>query len=455
MSTAGTVTPISDSETSAPEEEPVGQSVGDDYGSHRADPDDGDAVADVGRVGNDTDTTVVPPVASDADDPWTVGPLAAPTAVIPPITSAVGDGSTEHVGVDSADRDSDMDPATDDADAVADVMDVSDAPTPTMRSRRPLIVALCVLLIVLLVAGGVVVWRVAVNRRHERLMSECVDMVSTQIDAWDEAATASDNAADAANLTQDDVADTATVDTLGALLDDMPQEPSTTAVKACPTSDTDDQLAETTQQAETLTDSYRQWADDTNAAVDAVLASRDEKLLDDAKTALQDVVDEATDLLESSKGNVEDDTTRTTLNDAITDAQTVLDDDTVTDPDAYVDAQATVEAAMTKVNDSVKAKQEADQAAEAQSQSSTGGGSSSGSSGNYSGSSGGSYSYGGYSGGSSNGGSSGGSSGSSGSSGGSSSGSSGGSSGGGSSAPSWSVPEPAGEGALTDTDPSL
>lgn len=282
------------------------------------------------------------------------------------------------------------------------------------RRRRHITVMVIILVLSAAVSAGVGVWQ---HGRVEAGLASCQETEATVRADLEElhAEASSDRVTDALAISVDEVLDASTVDELNAAVNQAGQDIS---LPSCEVGFFDPHP----DQAPTIFDEtaalIAERSDALDGAVDAVTASRDGKLLADAKTALQDALDEASDLLESSKDNVEDDKTRTTLNDAITAAQTMLDDSTITDPDTYADVRATVEDAVSKVNDSVKAKQEADrkaaEAAAAAAASSSSGSAGSGSSSGYSGSgySNGSYSSGGYSGGS--GGSSGGSSGSSG-----------------------------------------
>lgn len=255
------------------------------------------------------------------------------------------------------------------------------------RRRRHITVMVIILVLLAAVLTGVGVWQ---HGRVEAGLASCQETEATVRADLEElhAAASSDRVTDALAISVDEVLDASTVDALSAAVNQAGQNIS---LPSCEVGFFDPHP----DQAPTIFDEpaalLAEQSDALDGAVDAVLASRDKKLLADAKTALQDVVDKATDLLDSSKGNVEDDTTRTTLNDAIKAAQTLLDDSTITDPDAYADVRATVKDAVSKVNDSVKAKQEADKeaaeraAAEAAAAAAAAGSSSSSGSGSYNG----------------------------------------------------------------------
>ncbi|QYN60072.1 hypothetical protein GYM67_02505 [Bifidobacterium asteroides] len=91
----------------------------------------------------------------------------------------------------------------------------------------------------------------------------------------------------------------------------------------------------------------------------AVLASRDAKSLEDAKTVLNAKKDEASKLLSDSDGKVADNAVRDSLQQAISQAGSIKGDKTET----YQDAAAALQSAMDQVNTSIQQKSQADQAA--------------------------------------------------------------------------------------------
>ena len=95
------------------------------------------------------------------------------------------------------------------------------------------------------------------------------------------------------------------------------------------------------------------------AGATAVFASRDAKVLDDAKAALGGKKDEASKLLSDSDGKVADNATRDGLQQAIDQAGRVKGDKAK----AYQDAANALQAAIDRVNASVQAKSQADQQA--------------------------------------------------------------------------------------------
>jgi hypothetical protein len=99
------------------------------------------------------------------------------------------------------------------------------------------------------------------------------------------------------------------------------------------------------------------------AAADAVVASREAKVLADAKGSLSSAVKAAQGTLDSSQGKVADNASREALQKALDAANKVLADEGVKDPKRYRDVQASLAAPVKSVNDSVAAKAAADKAA--------------------------------------------------------------------------------------------
>lgn len=109
---------------------------------------------------------------------------------------------------------------------------------------------------------------------------------------------------------------------------------------------------------------WTQGAGDIQAAAQAVSDSQAAKARQDRVDALNQKIQEARALLDSSDGNVADAQTRFTLTDAINAAQGIVDDQS-SSADAFDQASSGLDAAMGSVNDSISKKQ-ADDAAAAQ-----------------------------------------------------------------------------------------
>ena len=106
---------------------------------------------------------------------------------------------------------------------------------------------------------------------------------------------------------------------------------------------------------------------DLNASLDktvkAVEQSVEDKTLQDAKDALSKTIDSAQSTLDGSDGKVQDNATRDALSKALDTAKKALDGD---DVEAMDTAKSDLDAKTKAVNDSVKAKEQADAEAQAQ-----------------------------------------------------------------------------------------
>ncbi|WP_291531210.1 hypothetical protein [Bifidobacterium sp. UBA4282] len=296
--------------------------------------------------------------------------------------------------------------------------------------RALAVVGVCVGLAVAGV-GGVVAYRAYRTTRLASLRESCVTAVDAQSTAWKGLEGSLSEARDLLETVDaDDVTDVSTIADLSDLIDGAPSSPD---AEVCAV-DAETGLTAAVSRAESQTQAYDAYAEKLAEAVDGVVASRDGKVLDDARKALDEVIDKGGNLLESSKGMVKDGKTRDALSDALDRAR---DLDSSDDPEELDEARTRIKDAMDDVTASVKAKEAeeataaAAQQAQSQSQQSYAPSQSYTPSPSYGGGS--SYtpsytpSYGG------------------GSSGGSSSGSS----------PSWSVPDADTGGGFGDVDPSL
>lgn len=146
---------------------------------------------------------------------------------------------------------------------------------------------------------------------------------------------------------------------------------------------------------------YDSDTEDAQAAIDALTATMDavndsinDKLIADAQAKLDKLVADAQKLYDSTDGKVQDNTTRDALKTALDNAKKGGDD-----VDALNKLTTALNDAQTKVNDSVKAKEQADAEAQAQAEAAANAAASANSGSGYTGYTGGGYSGGGYNGG--------------------------------------------------------
>ena len=135
----------------------------------------------------------------------------------------------------------------------------------------------------------------------------------------------------------------------------------------CPADGAADGLKTSAQTFDTATRRAREQTRTIDSAIKNVNGSMKDKAANDLKADLKNTITTAQNLLNSSAGQVQDDATRTALQDAITNANTVASQSRPSQADVG-NAKSQIEKAVADVNASMQAKQEADAAAEAQRQ---------------------------------------------------------------------------------------
>ena len=157
-------------------------------------------------------------------------------------------------------------------------------------------------------------------------------------------------------VTTDQVQDPATVQKLHRLIGSIDGKPP---LESCNPGDTTASLDRAARNMRRSIDKRRKLNRDSDRAAKAVLASRDAKDLDDARTALDAKKDEASRLLGDSDGKVADNATREALQNAIGQAGQTKGDKA----QAWRDAVGPLQSAIDQVNASMQAKAQADQQA--------------------------------------------------------------------------------------------
>ena len=223
------------------------------------------------------------------------------------------------------------------------------------RKRRPKwLVPLVVAVVVVVVVAGLVGWHLVESHRHDSAFESCNQAArslrgktgSAQLAKYQEASGVKvDQVKDAKTVTDM----SRSVKAAGGL------KPSTIQCKASmPTSELNTEASK----AKKLDGEY---ATVSKSAKD-VLASRDVKALEDAKTALNAKKDEASKLLGDSDGKVADNATRDDLQTAMDQAGQIKGDKAK----AYQEATNSLQVAIDRVDASMQAKSQADQQAAAQ-----------------------------------------------------------------------------------------
>ncbi len=207
--------------------------------------------------------------------------------------------------------------------------------------------------VVVLIAAGLICWRVVSNREHTQAVERCSGAVARLEKPAGGADARTAHYQEAAGISSDQVKDVKTVIAMARAVKNAggirPQP------VRCDASMTTEDLKAAADKAKKLNGKY----DKLDKAAKAVLASRDAKDLDDARTALGTKREEASKLLGDSDGKVADNATREALQNAISQAEQTKGDKA----QAWRDAVGPLQAAIDQVNASMQAKTQADQLA--------------------------------------------------------------------------------------------
>ena len=229
-------------------------------------------------------------------------------------------------------------------------------PTDGNYKSRPkwLVPVIAAVVVVVVAVAGLVGWRVFESRRHDAALDSCTQAVKTL-----QGRTGSGHMAhyrEAAGIKADQVKDAKTVVAMARSVKDA--EGLKRQTVQCKASMSAADLNAEAGKARRIDSRFAVVA----KSAKAVLASRDAKVLDDAKAALDGKEGEASRLLSDSDGKVADNATRDGLQKAIDQAGQVKSNKAK----AYQDAANALQAAIDQVNASVQAKSQADQQAAAQ-----------------------------------------------------------------------------------------
>ena len=271
----------------------------------------------------------------------------ANTVLITPGTTSEA-SSDEHIGTD------DMPVIVEDTS----IHDKAVAEERKTKKRKTIIVASTLTVAALLAVGGGVSWHVAsVNAKRDALTS-CTKSANRYAKVKKQYDAIIQNANLLVSVPDDQLTDSSTVSTLKDALSNTYDFIPTTQ---CSASLSTNNLTQATNQNRKNASAMEKSLSTLSEAAKAVTKSRDAKAgssIDDAKKALQTVLEQAKSLMDSSKGNVADKKTRTALQRAIDAANQLLNAD---DPDinTLLKARENLESAMKAVTDSV-AKHNAD-----------------------------------------------------------------------------------------------
>ena len=261
----------------------------------------------------------------------------------------------DHDNEGTMDLQSVSDPVEDEASLPPSIVP-EDGGDPSDGKQRPkwLVPVIAAVVVVVVAVAGLVGWRVFESRRHDAALDSCSRAVKAV-----QGKTGSDRMAqyrEAAGIKADQVKDAKTVLAMARSVKDA--EGLKRQTLQCKASMSTADLNAEAGKARRIDSRFAVVA----KSAKAVLASRDAKVLDDAKSALDGKKGEASRLLADSDGKVADNATRDGLQKAIDQAGQVRSNKAK----AYQDAVNALQAAIDQVNASVQAKSQADQQAAAQ-----------------------------------------------------------------------------------------
>ena len=238
----------------------------------------------------------------------------------------------------------------------------SNAPKPKGKGKRiAAIVAAVICVIAIAAGGGGYFWWT--NQQHQTALSACTNAQSE----FDKSATTLSSSVtkgkQAISGTQyDEVKDQNDLTGLNNLVNTTTDDGSS---ESCNADRTTAELNSSADKFKALAKTNLTLASKIDNAVTTLKSSKANKTLADAKSALESTLSKAKELMTSATGNVTDESTLTALQQAISDASTLLQSLTTDSDTSKVTASAlnkaaeTLETAMNKVNESVKAKQAA------------------------------------------------------------------------------------------------
>ena len=239
-------------------------------------------------------------------------------------------------------------------DGLPPAIEPEGGPGPAKGPRpRWLVPVIAAVVVAVVAVAGLIAWRVSSNRSHERALASCSRQVRTLQASERRVTGPSSDYRRAVAVKADQVKDAKTVDALRKTVRGM--EDVKPQIIRCEASMSKSGLQAATDKAKKLDDRYQSL----DKSARAVIASRDAKSLDDAKTALDGKRGEASKLLNDSDGKVADNAVRDALQQAISQAGQVKGGKAK----AYQDAASALQSAMDQVNASIQQKSQADQQA--------------------------------------------------------------------------------------------
>ena len=226
------------------------------------------------------------------------------------------------------------------------------------RKHKTIIIASTLTIAALLAVGGGVAWHVTSANAKRDALSSCAKSANRYAKVKKQYDATIQNANLLVSIPADQLTDSSTVSTLKDVLSNTYDFIPTTQ---CSASLSTNNLTQATKQNNKNASAMEKSLSTLSEAAKAVTKSRDAKAgssIDDAKKALQTVLEQAKSLMDSSKDNVADEKTRTALQRAIDAANQLLNADNP-DINTLLKARENLESSMKAVTDSI-AKHNAD-----------------------------------------------------------------------------------------------
>ncbi|NEG95422.1 hypothetical protein GFD17_01350 [Bifidobacterium sp. SMB2] len=257
----------------------------------------------------------------------------------------------------------------------------SDSSSKTKPTKKTIaiIAAAVVAAIVIAIGVGVYIHRSKENA-YNTALTACNDATAKLKESKTTMGKSQKAAQEAAKTKSDDLSDASTLDDLKKLPGTGEGSTVNDLTRTAPTTDNDSDdsyscspdltaniLSDHANYMNDEADEYTDVAKKFNKATKAVNKSKEEKTSQTAKSTLQNAISDAQSMLSRSNGKVTDNATRTALQQAIDAAKKTLDS---SDSDAAAMTRATsnLKAAISKVSDSMQAKEKSDAQKKAQEQ---------------------------------------------------------------------------------------
>ncbi|NEG95417.1 hypothetical protein GFD17_01325 [Bifidobacterium sp. SMB2] len=225
------------------------------------------------------------------------------------------------------------------------------------KCRRIIMIAVICVVALVLGGGGYALWA---RHQHATALADCTAAQANLTDAKKALDATLENVKSTAGIDKSKLADASTLTDLKGLIDEGAAQKA--PADPCASNLSTRQLTDNTTTVSAKAKAFSTLNVQLNKASKAVQASQEKKLLDDARASLVDTYAKAEKLISDATGKVADASTLTALKQAATAAKKIVagGEGEKTDVDEINTQIKALQAAMTKVNESVKAKQAAD-----------------------------------------------------------------------------------------------